>query len=258
MGYWARDGNWYDHKETPSEYDARHGYDGGYPSLFWIRLRTYTGFLAVLCLVGGCVSGFFLFWMNVLLCIIALGIYRLARWDAWERKWLFFVVTILMILQSLAFLLHPALAIGMCVLSSTVIVLDIMDIAIFIPFLGDKLQTYTGFLAVLCLVGRCVSGFFLFWMNVLLCLIALGIYRLARWDARERKWLFFVIAILMILQCLALLLHPALAIGLCALCSIAMALDIMDIAIFTPFLLFRYRSKCLNLFRHVAELFGRR
>ncbi len=80
---------------------------------------------------------------TALLSILGLIIYRISRWNAWERKLLFpFVSLIVLIAVALTFIGSALIASIMLLLAGFGSLLDVLDIAIFEP--GDIVDDISG------------------------------------------------------------------------------------------------------------------
>ena len=75
--------------ETPEEYDSRNGTGGGHYygpwDKFMDRCRWHIGVLAALFVIVGVGFGFVSPWANIAGSIFSILLYRLSRWQAWER-----------------------------------------------------------------------------------------------------------------------------------------------------------------------------
>jgi len=143
MSYRASDGNLYDRKETPDEYRSRKGHSGGYWSPFWSRVQAYSGLTGSLCMFASALTAFSTEGTTALLSILGLIIYRISRWNAWERKLLFpFVSLIVLIAVALTFIGSALIASIMLLLAGFGSLLDVLDIAIFEP--GDIVDDISG------------------------------------------------------------------------------------------------------------------
>lgn len=136
MSYRAKDGNRYSHKETPSEYRARKsgGSSGGYYEPSYPRIRYILGVLSSVImgiaflnsLSGNYQESFFLI-------LLGLIIYRVSRWDAWERSWIILFVCIISFCSWLSFYIAaPLIGFILSLVTISVMVYDIKDIT-FVP-----------------------------------------------------------------------------------------------------------------------------
>jgi hypothetical protein len=145
MSYRAKDGNWYSHKESPEEYrNRKYGYSG-YSGRYYVE---YPKLRYTLCFISSAIFGIYIFinglltissskttagdyWLSLILIIVGLIIYRIARFDAWERAWIFRFICIISSSSLLCFFIGVSL-IGFILSLITIIVIiyDIKDITL--------------------------------------------------------------------------------------------------------------------------------